>query len=72
VGRKRSISEDAEGTTVYLTPDDQIIVRAILAKRKKKSLARASLNEIWLDALWLLAEQEGFTRKKLEAFLSDD
>ena len=72
MGRKQSIPDDAEGTTVYLTPDDQLILRAILARRKKKSLPRASLNEIWIDALWRLAGEEKLTKKKLEAFLTDD
>ena len=72
MGRKQSIPDGAEGTTVYLTPDDQLILRAILAKRKKKSLPRASLNEIWIDALWRLAEAEKLTRKKLDGFLADE
>lgn len=72
MGRKQSIPNDAEGTTVYLTPDDQLILRAILAKRKKNSRPRASLNEIWIDALWRIAEHEGLTKKKLEAFLGDE
>lgn len=72
MGRIKRIPDDAEGTTVYLTPDDQIVLRAILAKRKKKSHARCSLNEIMVDALWRLAEDEKITRKKLEAFLGED
>jgi len=72
VGRKRRISEGAEGTTVYLTPDEQVILRAILAKRKKKSHPRCSLNEIFVDGLWRIAEDENLTREKLEAFLADD
>lgn len=72
MGRKQRISEAAEGTTVYLTPDDNLVLRAILAKRKRKSLPNASLNEIWIEALWLLATKENLTREKVEAFLSDD
>jgi len=72
VGRKKRIPEGAEGTTVYLTPEEQIILRAILAKRKKKSHPRCSLNEIVIDGLWRIAEDEKLTRKKLEVFLADD
>lgn len=72
MGRTQRIPDGAEGTTVYLMPDDQLILRAILVKRKKKSLPRASLNEIWIEALWHLADKENLTKKKLEAFLADD
>ena len=71
MGRKQTIPDGAEGTTVYLLPEDSLMLRAIQAKRKKKGTPRASLNEIWIDALWRLAIDEGLTRKKLEAFLSD-
>jgi hypothetical protein len=71
VGRKQRIPDGAEGSTVYLTPEDSLMLRAIQAKRKKKGEPRTSLNEIWMDALWRLAGNEGLTRKKLEAFLSE-
>lgn len=70
MGRKQTIPEGAEGSTVYLLPEDSLILRAIQGKRKKKGEQRTSLNEIWIEALWRLAEKEGFTRKKLDAFLS--
>ena len=71
MGRKQTIPDGAEGTTVYLMPDDSLILRAVQARRKKKGQARTSLNEIWIDALWRLAGDEGLSRKKLDAFLSD-
>lgn len=71
MGRTKRISDNAEGTTVYLTPDEQVVLRAILAKRKKRSHPRSSLNEIMVDALWRLAEDEKITRKRLDAFLTD-
>jgi hypothetical protein len=52
-------------------PEDALILRAIQAKRKKKGQPRTSLSEIWIDALWRLAGDEGLSRKKLDAFLSD-
>jgi len=69
VGRKQTIPDGAEGSSIYLMPEEFLVLRAIQAKRKKKGKPRTSLNEIWIDALWRLAEDEGFTRKKLEAFL---
>jgi hypothetical protein len=71
VGRTKRIPDNAEGTTVYLTPDEQVLLRAILAKRKRRSHSRASLNEIMVDALWKLAEFEEITKEKLDAFLAD-
>jgi len=71
VGRKQTIPDGAEGATVYLMPEDALILRAIQAKRKKKGQPRTSLSEIWIDALWRLAGDEGLSRKKLDAFLSD-
>jgi len=70
VGRKQTIPDGAEGSSVYLLPEDSLMLRAIQAKRKKKGESRTSLNEIWIDALWRLANDEGLTRKKLDAFLS--
>ncbi|MGD0786599.1 MAG: hypothetical protein ABR898_01355 [Terracidiphilus sp.] len=71
MGRKSRIADNAEGTTVYLTPDEQLVLRAILAKRKRRAHPRASLNEIMVDALWTLAGVEKITKEKLEAFLSE-
>lgn len=71
MGRTKRIPDNAEGTTVYLTPDEQVVLRAILAKRKRRLHSRASLNEILVDALWALAEAEEITKKKLDAFLAD-
>jgi len=71
VGRKKRIPDEAEGTTVYLTPEEQIVLRAIVAKRKKRLHQRASINEVMVDALWGLAETEAITKKKLNAFLAD-
>ena len=72
MGRTKRIPDNAEGTTVYLTPEEQVVLRAILAKRKRRSHSRASLNEIMVDALWALAEDEEITRKKVAAFLADN
>jgi hypothetical protein len=72
VGRTKRIPDNAEGTTVYLTPEEQVVLRAILAKRKRRLHSRASLNEIMVDALWALAEAEEITEKKLAVFLSDN
>jgi hypothetical protein len=72
VGRKQSIPEGAEGTTVYLTPEHQLMLRAVQAKRKKKLLGHAGLNEIWIDALEKLARAEGVTKEKLDALLADE
>jgi hypothetical protein len=71
VGRTKRIPDNAEGTTVYLTPDEQVVLRAILAKRKRRLHLRASLNEIMVDALWALAEAEEITKRKLATFLAD-
>jgi len=71
MGRRQTIPDGAEGATVYLMPEDSLLLRAIQAKRKKKGNARCILSEIWIDALWRLASDEGLTRKKLDAFLSD-
>lgn len=70
-GRKKRIPDDAEGTTVYLTPDEQVVLRVILAKRKKRSHPRCSLNEILVDGLWkILTEEEKITRQQFEDFLA--
>ena len=71
MGRKKRIPDDAEGTTVYLTPEEQVVLRAIVAKRKNRLSQRASINEVMIDGLWGLAGAEGITKKKLKAFLAD-
>jgi hypothetical protein len=69
-GRKKRISDDAEGTTVYLTPEEQIVLRVILARRKKRQDERSSLNEIIVDGLWrLLLEDENVTKQQIDALL---
>ncbi len=72
MGRNKRIPDDAEGTTVYLKPEEQLVLRAIVVKRKRRSHPRASQNEVFVDALWRLAEDEKVTRAKLDSFLADD
>ena len=71
MGRKKRIPDNAEGTTVYLTPEEQVVLRAIIVKRKRRLHSRASLNEIMVDALWTLARREKITKEKLDIFLAD-
>lgn len=71
MGRKKRISDNAEGTTVYLTPEEHVVLSAIIAKRKRRLHPRASQNEIIIDALWALAAAEEITPKKLDTFLAD-
>ncbi len=71
MGRKKRIPDNAEGTTVYLTPEEQVVLRAIIVKRKRRLHSRASLNEIMVDALWTLARKEKITKEKLDIFLAD-
>lgn len=69
-GRKKRISDDAEGTTVYLTPDEQVVLRVILARRKKRGDQRSSINEIIVDGIWkVLVECEQVTREQIDALL---
>ena len=69
-GRKKRIPDNAEGTTVYLTPDEQVVLRIILARRKKRSDTRASINEIIVDGIWkILVEDEKISRKQIDDLL---
>jgi hypothetical protein len=70
LGRTKRIPDDAEGTTVYLTPDEQIALRLILARRKKRADERSSLNEIIVDGIWrILTEDERITKAQLDELL---
>lgn len=69
-GRKKRIPDDAEGTTVYLTPEDQVVLRVILARRKKRRDERSSINEILVDGIWrILIQDEQITKPQIEALL---
>ena len=56
--RPKRLSEDAEAVTIYLTPEQQLVLQVIKGRRKKRLEPRTSPSEIVADALWHILEQE--------------
>ena len=72
-GRKRRNPEGADGTTVYLTPEDQVALNLIRAKRKKADVDsedRSGVSQVLVDGIWELLQKElRLNRKQIEALL---
>lgn len=67
MGRKKRIPDGAEGTTVYLTPRERLVLDVLLRRRQDAKEDRASLSEIIIDGLWRLSEEEGISKKQIAA-----
>jgi hypothetical protein len=70
LAKPTSIPKDAEGTTVYLTPEEQVVLKLVTARRKKRRDIRRTQNEVLVDGLWhMLTEVEGIPRETIENLL---
>jgi hypothetical protein len=65
VGRKKRIPDGAEGTTVYLTPRERLVLDVLLRRRQDGKEERAGLSEILVDGLWRMLEEEGISKKQI-------
>jgi hypothetical protein len=70
MGRKKRLPDDAEPITIYLTPEDQMVLHTIRLRRKKRSEGRDSPSEIVSDGLSLIfTEREKLTKDQIAGLL---
>lgn len=63
-GRKKQLSEEAEKLQVSLTPEEQLVLQVIRARRKKRLSERSGQSQVLADGLWkLLLEEEKVPRE---------
>lgn len=68
MGRKKRLAENAEPTTIYLTPVEKLVLGVIEMRRGDRKEARDSPSEIIVDALWhWLTEVEKMPKEQIEA-----
>lgn len=65
-GRKKHLSDDAEKLQVSLTPEEQLVLQVIRARRKRRLSDRSAQSQIVVDGLWkLLLEEERVLREHI-------
>jgi hypothetical protein len=68
--REKHIPDDAQRTSVCLTPEERMAIFLIAQSRRLKGSKRTTTNDIVVDALWELFERtEGKTRDQIRALL---
>jgi len=70
MGRRKRLPDDAEPITIYLTPEDQMILQTIRLRRKKRSAGRESPSEIVSDGLrTIFTDHEHLTHDRIAELL---
>ena len=68
--RPKHIPEGARTTSIALTEEDRAAVNWVRLARERRGENRKTLNDILVDALWLLLEKaEGMTREEIRAMI---
>jgi hypothetical protein len=66
---KKRLAPDAEQIACYLTPEEQLAIDVLRARRKKRGQERTSASEIIADSLWLALQKEGVSRQQIQSMM---
>jgi hypothetical protein len=67
--RPKHLPDGAKQTSIGLTDEDRTAIHWIKLAREARGEERKTLNDILVDALWMLIEKEGKTREDIRAMI---
>lgn len=66
---KKRLAPDAEQVACYLTPEEQLVIDVLRARRKKRGQERTSTSQLIADSLWLALQKEGISREQIKSMM---